>query len=333
MKQNLHTHSTFCDGKSTIKEMIRSALIREFDVLGFSGHSFTGFDPSYCMSDEGIIDYLDEVTDAMETFTRDPELAKAIYAPDVIGAKDLRILLGIEQDLYSSRPALRKEQGLLNPGHQYGTFDYIIGSTHALRIGWDELEEQTGLSKASIKPDTKGIVSADNGLYIYVDYGADALRWAIDNVFHGDPMALAEAYFSDESRIVSDTDCDMVGHFDLLLKFNEKERIFDESAPRFIAARDKALEQIFSDFKKKERRPLFEINTGAMARGYRSVPYPSQDTLNEIRKRGGQLVINSDCHNARYLDYGFNEARKMALDSGFIPELIEVPGGELEIFI
>ena len=44
MKQNLHTHSTYCDGKSTIKEMIRSALLRDFEVLGFSGHSFTDFD-------------------------------------------------------------------------------------------------------------------------------------------------------------------------------------------------------------------------------------------------------------------------------------------------
>ena len=40
MKQNLHTHTTYCDGKNTVSEMIRSALHKDFDVLGFSGHSF-----------------------------------------------------------------------------------------------------------------------------------------------------------------------------------------------------------------------------------------------------------------------------------------------------
>ena len=313
--------------------MIRSALIREFDVLGFSGHSYTGFDPSYCMSEDGIIDYLDEVTDAMEVFNRDQDLAKGLYAPDVIGAKDLRIYLGIEQDLYSSYPSLRKEHGLLNPGHEYGTFDYIIGSTHAFKITRDELKERVGDPNALKKPGTKGVVFSEDGIYIYVDYGAEAIRWAAETIYNGDQLAFAEAYFRDGSRIVSATDCDIVGHFDLLLKFNDREGLFDEKAPRYIKARDQALERIFEDFRLKHMTPVFEVNTGAMARGYRSAPYPSADSLREIRERGGQVMINSDCHNARYLDYGFSEARKLVLDTGFRSELMEAPGGDLEIFL
>ena len=37
--QNLHTHSTFCDGKNTLEEMVKEALARGFHSIGFSKHS------------------------------------------------------------------------------------------------------------------------------------------------------------------------------------------------------------------------------------------------------------------------------------------------------
>lgn len=35
-KQNLHTHTTFCDGVDAPEELIREAMARGFDSLGFS---------------------------------------------------------------------------------------------------------------------------------------------------------------------------------------------------------------------------------------------------------------------------------------------------------
>ena len=49
-KADLHTHTSFCDGKNSPEEMVRSAVEKGFDVLGFSGHSYTPFDETYCMS-------------------------------------------------------------------------------------------------------------------------------------------------------------------------------------------------------------------------------------------------------------------------------------------
>ena len=49
-KINLHSHTTYCDGKNTPEEMVLAAMDRGFDVFGFSGHSYTAFDESYCMS-------------------------------------------------------------------------------------------------------------------------------------------------------------------------------------------------------------------------------------------------------------------------------------------
>ena len=49
-KINLHSHTTYCDGKNSPEEMALAAMDRGFDVFGFSGHSYTAFDESYCMS-------------------------------------------------------------------------------------------------------------------------------------------------------------------------------------------------------------------------------------------------------------------------------------------
>ena len=37
--QNLHTHTTYCDGKNTAEEMVQKAIELGFRSLGFSGHA------------------------------------------------------------------------------------------------------------------------------------------------------------------------------------------------------------------------------------------------------------------------------------------------------
>ena len=39
-RQNLHTHTTFCDGKDTPEELVEAAIAKGFDSIGFSGHSY-----------------------------------------------------------------------------------------------------------------------------------------------------------------------------------------------------------------------------------------------------------------------------------------------------
>ena len=43
--QNLHTHSTYCDGKDSIEGMIQSAIAQGFQSVGFSGHSYMYYAP------------------------------------------------------------------------------------------------------------------------------------------------------------------------------------------------------------------------------------------------------------------------------------------------
>ena len=96
------------------------------------------------------------------------------------------------------------------------------------------------------------------------------------------------------------THCDIVGHFDLIRKFNRDGALFDEHHPRYTAARDRAIQALCS------RGALFEINTGAISRGYRTVPYPNREMIDYIRQRGGSFLLSSDSHRADTLCYDFS---------------------------
>ena len=52
---------------------------------------------------------------------------------------------------------------------------------------------------------------------------------------------------------------------------------------------------------------LFEINTGAMARGYRTTPYPGPILRRAIARKGGTFILSSDCHRKEQLLYGLED--------------------------
>mgnify|MGYP003369859089 FL=1 len=258
-KVNLHTHTILCDGNNTAEEMVLSAIEKNFDVLGFSGHSASCFDGRGCIPDSEISGYKAEIARLKEKYK-----------------KQILILCGLELDYYATQPA--------------SGFDYIIGSVHAFhKAGFD-------MSPSS---------------FVLVDYGLKQLHEALDKFYGGDEMALAEDYFERVSHITENTNCDIIGHFDLLTKFNEQERLFDESHPRYVAAADKALEKLLKS------KAFFEINTGAMAKELRSVPYPSASILRKINQGGGKIIISSDSHRTDTVDFAFEEARKLARSCGF----------------
>ena len=106
------------------------------------------------------------------------------------------------------------------------------------------------------------------GCYLPVDESADAFDRAVREYFSGDCLAFARAYYRREAEAAGKTGCDIVGHFDLITKFNENGCRFDESDPRYRSAALEALEALM------EKDVIFEINTGAISRGCRTTPTP-----------------------------------------------------------
>ncbi len=154
-------------------------------------------------------------------------------------------------------------------------YDYVIGSVHY------------------VKP---------QGVPFAVDVNPEEFLKDIKTYYGGDSLSLAKDYFSLVSEVVPVTKCDIVGHFDLLTKFNEQYSFLDEDDPRYRSMALEALDALL------ESDPLIEINTGAMARKRRSIPYPPAFICKRIAEKKGRMVLNSDAHRASHLLYGFEEA-------------------------
>ncbi|MBQ3281755.1 MAG: histidinol-phosphatase [Eubacterium sp.] len=268
---NYHTHTTYCDGNSTLAEIVREAVSLGMQEIGFSGHSYTSIDESYCMSREGTRQYFDEISKLRSEY-----------------AGTIKILCGLERDYFADPDEYE--------------WDFIIGSCHYIE---------------------------KDGEYFPVDESEEILKDAADRLYGGDIYTLIADYYKEVGDVVSKTSCDIIGHFDLITKFNEGGRLFDESDHRYTSAWHSALDAITDQMSFKTPiqgqsssglpAPVFEINTGAMSRGYRTMPYPSAAILTELANRNAQVVLSSDSHDKSTLLYGFEEAERIAHSVGLEP--------------
>ena len=237
-----HVHTTFSDGKNTPEEMVLAAIEKGMKTIGFSDHSYTFFDESYCMRREEIGAYCTCIAELKEKYRG-----------------QIEVLCGIEQDFYSDMPTQ--------------DYDYVIGSVHYLKLGNE---------------------------YVPVDESPQTLCDAANRFFGGDMIALAEEYYRTVSQVVDRQNADIIGHFDLITIFNENGTLFDQNDERYIAAYRAAADRLI------EAGKPFEINTGGVARGYRTTPYPSSEAMEYIRQRGGKFILSSDSHSTETLCFGFD---------------------------
>ena len=162
-------------------------------------------------------------------------------------------------------------------------YDFVIGSVHYVK---------------------------KNGCYLPVDETREVFSEAVEKHYGGDYYAFAEDYYTLERDVVDRTGADIIGHFDLITKFNEGDALFDTRHPRYAAAWQSAAAALL---------PIgipFELNTGAMSRGYRAAPYPAGDILAYLAEHGGCAVLSSDSHRADTLGFGFDMAARAAARAG-----------------
>ena len=57
IKGDLHSHSIYDDGKSTLTEMAEAAEDRGLDYFGFSGHSYQTGCESFCIGADHVAEY------------------------------------------------------------------------------------------------------------------------------------------------------------------------------------------------------------------------------------------------------------------------------------
>ena len=87
-------------------------------------------------------------------------------------------------------------------------FDYVIGSAHYVKCG---------------------------GEYLSIDESPEEFERICRKCFGGDYYAFAEEYYRTVALLAS-RKISIVGHLDLITKFNEGNRLFDMEDPRYLAA-------------------------------------------------------------------------------------------------
>lgn len=255
-KSNCHTHTNYCDGKNTAREMVEAAIEKGFVSLGFSGHSPMKDKNEWTMSAQGVKAYMSEIKALKEKY------------------KDkIDILCGIELDA---------DYDDVNPE----AFDFVIGSVHQLKM---------------------------NGVAYDVDYTADVLKKAVDEFFGGSFNEMSRWYYNMLADFVINTKVDVVGHIDLITKFNVDKPLFDESDAEYRQIVCDAVDRILS------AKPdiLFEVNTGAMFRVGKKTPYPAEFILRHIYEKGGRITLTSDSHSVVSLDFAFDTAIEYVKNCGF----------------
>lgn len=167
---------------------------------------------------------------------------------------------------------------------EYTGFEYSIDSTHVLE---------------------------KDGEYLRIDESEALFLDNVNRHFDGDYYAYCRAYFEHEAQVCAKSAATFIGHIDLVSKYNEGNRYFDENDPRYLRP---ALEA--AEIAVRRGIPI-EMNTGAIGRGYRTTPYPHPEILRRIRALGGEILISSDAHAKETLDTGFDLCVELAKECGF----------------
>jgi len=173
-------------------------------------------------------------------------------------------------------------------------FDYIIGSSHYL---------------------------LKDGVYYSIDSDCDGFKKCLD-LFDGDIIRLSHSYYKTFCQYIENRKPDVVGHFDLITKFEKKApHLYATDSPEY---KKMALDALYAV---REKFELFEVNSGPIGRGYKSTPYPAPFILDAMRDAGCKLILTTDCHNKNFLDCGFDTSLELIKAHGFT-EIYELRGGE-----
>ena len=194
--------------------------------------------------------------------------AAEIRALAVQYADRIRIRLGVEADYIPGDTAPEKAR------YAHLAPDYLIGSIH-----W--------------------VVAPDGG-HVPVDHEPELLADGLRDHFAGDVQAYLRAYFAQTRDMVAKYDFDVVGHPDLVRKFNVKHPYFDETADGYRGELEATADAIAASGK------IVEVNAGAISRGWLTGAYPSAAFRDLLRARGVKFILSSDAHCTDGIDCAFD---------------------------
>ena len=106
---NYHSHSTFCDGRSSMEDFVGFAIAANLRKFGFSSHAPLPFHTSWSMNIDDFGDYQSEFTRLKQKYSHQIELFFGLEADYIDGCTDA-----------------------CNEFYKRHQFDYLISSVHYL---------------------------------------------------------------------------------------------------------------------------------------------------------------------------------------------------------
>lgn len=198
-----------------------------------------------------------------------------------------------EQYAGTLRIFMGMEQDFLAPVKCRSDWDFLIGSVHFL---------------------------VRDGVYHAVDW--DEERFGALLAAFGSPGEAVRAYYASVADMVRTQRPDVVGHFDLIGKFNVRGRFFDEDE-RYRRAALEALDVVI------ESGCVPELNVRGIR--WRGRPYPDGFLLRRLREKHCPLTLQADCHDAGELLSFIPEGVEVLRQSGFRSALQWIGGAWEEV--
>lgn len=185
-------------------------------------------------------------------------------------ADRLEVLVGFETEVVPPDSWLESMQAL----RAGSSFDYLVGSVHHVEgFGIDVSEQESARAAEQVG-------------------GGDALRCA---------------YFDQLASMVTGLRPTIVGHFDLIRKFDGASPTFSVDAWKAI---ERALEAV------REAGSLLDVNS-APARRRLGPPYPLPEILERARRMGIGVTLGDDSHGPAEVGVGLDACLKAIAAAGY----------------
>ncbi|SRR5579884_152510 len=185
----------------------------------------------------------------------------------------ITIRVGLEVD-YVPHPEVADFQA----HHVYArALDYRIGSVHFLGDGYPPAS---------------------------FDGSEEEFRRILKQSYGGDMETMSANYYGRVAEMATQRCVDVIGHVDLIKRWNLNEQYFSGAEPWYRRQVEAALAAIAASGR------LVELNTSAWRKGL-SEPYPSEWILARCRDLDIPIILSADAHAPDQLDFAYERAESL----------------------
>lgn len=154
------------------------------------------------------------------------------------------------------------------------------------------------------------------GEYTYIHTCEEDFLKILHNCFNNNVREFVCSYFQTVRDMVITIKPNIIGHLDLIKKFNCEDKYFSESQEWYKTEVLNTLKVI------AENGCILEVNTSGIAKGFTQEFYPSTWILKEARKLNIPVMINSDAHRPQDINAKFLEAVEALIKAGYSTQKI-----------